>query len=52
MVRRALVRSLNLPTENRTLVLKTFHRTEVVDSEVVVHELLDTDGWVKGLRGG
>jgi hypothetical protein len=50
MVRPVLVRSLNLPTENRTLVVKTFHRTEVVDSEMVVLELLDTDGRVKFLR--
>ena len=41
MVRRALTRKLKLPTKHQTLVVNRFNRSEVIDSEIVILNILD-----------
>ena len=46
MVTRKLVASLQLDSEKKTLIVKSFWHTEAINSEYVVLKLLRTDGTV------
>ena len=41
---------MNLQTEHRTIVVNTFHRTEVVNSDMAIINILDTKEIVRFLK--